>query len=380
MRIGFDAKRAVQNYTGLGNYSRYIIKILCQFYPQNEYILFTPKKRFNQQLDILQKEYPQIKIVHPIEYLWKKLKAIWRVWGITEQIRKDDIRIFHGLSNELPINIKKSKVKSVVTIHDLIFLHFPQYYKPIDRKIYTYKFRKACQNADKIIAISECTKRDIMRFFHIPESKIEIVYQGCDESFHKEATEEKKKEVKAKYNLPDQYILNVGSIEDRKNVLLVVNAMKYLPQSTHLVIVGKRTSYTEKVELAIQREKLQDRVHIHHNIPFQDLPAIYQQAEIFVYPSRYEGFGIPIIEAMHSGIPAIGATGSCLEEAGGPNSMYVNPDDVTGLADALNEILSKPEKRKEMILHGKEYVKRFSEETQAGELMNIYNQLIEINK
>lgn len=100
-------------------------------------------------------------------FFWKKLSSLWRVWGITSQLEKEGIELFHGLSNELPLNIHKSRIKSIVTIHDLIFLRYPQYYQSIDRKIYTYKFRKACENADKIIAISECTKRDIIRYFNI---------------------------------------------------------------------------------------------------------------------------------------------------------------------------------------------------------------------
>ena len=376
MKIGFDAKRAVQNYTGLGNYSRYILKILCHFYPQNEYILFAPRKKQNEQLSHLFERYEQIKVAYPIQYLWRKLSSLWRVWRVTTRLTSDRIQIYHGLSNELPLNIRRSKVKSVVTIHDLIFLRFPQYYKPIDRKIYTYKFKKACQNADKIIAVSECTKRDIVHFFNIPENKIEVVYQGCDQAFHKEASQEKKIEVREKYKLPEQYILNVGSIEDRKNVLLAVEALAQLPQNIHLVIVGKRTPYTQKVELAAQKHKLESRVHIHSNVSFDDLPAIYQLAEIFVYPSKYEGFGIPILEALYSGIPVIGATGSCLEEAGGSHSLYVNPDDDNELAQLLSQLLSSPEKKEKMIRLGKEHAKLFSEEKQAEQLMSVYKQII----
>ena len=130
----------------------------------------------------------------------------------------------------MPLNIHQSEVKSIVTIHDLIFLRYPQYYHSIDRKIYTYKFRKACENADKIIAISECTKRDIIEYFRIPADKIEVVYQGCDPSFMHPVAAEKKREIRAKYQLPDHYILNVGSIEERKNALSAVQALTMLPE------------------------------------------------------------------------------------------------------------------------------------------------------
>jgi len=376
MRIGFDGKRAVQNFTGLGNYSRYVADILCHFYPENDYVLYAPKKRENKRMNLLTGQYRQLTLAYPATSFWKKLSSLWRVWGITSQLEKEGIELFHGLSNELPLNIHKSRIKSIVTIHDLIFLRYPQYYQSIDRKIYTYKFRKACENADKIIAISECTKRDIIRYFNIPDDKIEVVYQGCDVSFTHPVTEEKKEEVRKKYQLPDHYILNVGSIEERKNILAAVQALPMLPQHIHIVIVGRRTGYTEKVEQFIKDNGLGERVHIISNVPFNDLLAFYQSAEIFVYPSRFEGFGIPIIEALYSGIPVVAATGSCLEEAGGPDSIYVNPDDITGLADAFKQIYSNSDKRKNMVEKGREFAKRFSEKQQSEEIINIYKKLI----
>lgn len=375
MRIGFDGKRAVQNFTGLGNYSRYIADILCRFYPENEYILYAPKKRNNKRLDVLTEKYRQLRLVYPATPFRKKFGSLWRISGITRQLEDEGVDIFHGLSNELPLNIRKSHIKSIVTIHDLIFLRYPQYYHFIDRKIYTYKFRKACENADKIIAISECTKRDIIQYFHIPNDKIEVVYQGCDPVFEQSVGNEKKEEVRSKYHLPTRYILNVGSIEERKNALLIAQALQQLPQDVHLVIVGRRTPYTEKIERFANEHELASRVHILHNVPFGDLPAIYQSAEVFAYPSYFEGFGIPIIEALHSGIPVVAATGSCLEEAGGPDSMYVNPDSADEAAQALEEILSNPEKKKLMVEKGKEFVKRFAEKMQASQIINIYNSI-----
>lgn len=378
MKIGFDGKRAMQNFTGLGNYSRYIIEILCRYYPHNEYILYVPKQRSNQMIESLLNLFHHLKITSPKRPYWKRFSSIWRIWGVSKQIQQDEIQIFHGLSNELPLNIHHAKgVKSVVTIHDLIFLLFPQYYPVIDRNIYTYKFKKACKNADKIIAISECTKRDIIQYFHIPEKKIKVIYQGCDASFQKTAPAELKKRAQKTYCLPERFILNVGSIEERKNILLIVQAMLHLPNDVHLVIIGKRTRYTEKIERFINDNGLVDRVHILSNVPFELLPAIYQQAEVFVYPSRYEGFGIPVIEALHSGTPVIAATGSCLEEAGGPDSIYIHPDNVEEATDALKEVLSSPEKKEEMISKGKEYVKRFAEEEQGRSLFHLYQELVQ---
>lgn len=375
MRIGFDGKRAVQNFTGLGNYSRYVIDILYRFSPENEYVLYAPHRRSSRVFDELLHRCPLLKTIYP-EGMWRHFKSLWRTWGMTSRLDKEGIDLFHGLSNELPLTIRKARhTRSVVTIHDLIFLRYPEYYHWIDRKIYTYKFRKACESADLVIAISECTKRDLISYFHIPEEKIKVVYQGCDVSFTRSATEEKKQEVREKYSLPEHYILNVGSIEERKNVLLAVKALLHLPEEMHLVILGRRTPYTDQINTFIHAHHLEDRVKILNGIPFSDLPAIYQQAEVFVYPSRFEGFGIPIIEAIYSGVPVVAATGSCLEEAGGPSSIYVHPDDVEGMADALKQASGNQAVRARMIEEGKKYVRRFSEEEQAQQLMGIYSGL-----
>lgn len=375
MKIGFDGKRAVQNFTGLGNYSRYVIDILYRFSPENEYVLYAPHRRSSRVFDELLHRCPLLKTIYP-EGMWRHFKSLWRTWGMTSRLDKEGIDLFHGLSNELPLTIRKARhTRSVVTIHDLIFLRYPEYYHWIDRKIYTYKFRKACESADLVIAISECTKRDLISYFHIPEEKIKVVYQGCDVSFSRPATEEKKQEVRKKYSLPEHYILNVGSIEERKNVLLAVKALLHLSEEMHLVILGRRTSYTDQINTFIHAHHLEDRVKILNGIPFSDLPAIYQQAEVFVYPSRFEGFGIPIIEAIYSGVPVVAAIGSCLEEAGGPSSIYVHPDDVEGMADALKQASGNQAVRARMIEEGKKYVHRFTEEEQARQLMGIYSGL-----
>lgn len=376
MRIGFDAKRAIQNFTGLGNYSRYLIEALCRYYPGNEYLLFAPAYRASRQLDTMLSRCPSLEFRYP-EGMWKHVRPLWRTFGITHRLTDEQIDIYHGLSNELPLNIRKQKrAKSVITVHDLIFIRYPHYYQPADRRLYTYKYGASCRNADAIVAISECTKRDIVNYFHIDPAKIHTIYQGCDPSFALPASEAAKQEVKERYQLPERYVLNVGSIEERKNALLAVEAMLRVPESVHLVIVGKRTPYTEKVEHFIEENRLQGRVHLLHNVAFRHLPALYQQAEVFVYPSRFEGFGIPVLEALHSQVPVIAATGSCLEEAGGPDSVYIHPDDVSGMASVLNRLLDNPDERRYRAEQGKRFAARFSEKQQAEQLINLYQSLL----
>ena len=375
MRIGFDAKRAVQNHTGLGNYSRFIIDIMSRFYPDNEYLLYAPKPKENQELNILLQR-PDVSIQYPSSFLWKQCGSLWRTWGMSNCFQADGLDIFHGLSNELPLNIRQSGVRSIVTMHDLIFLRYPQFYATIDRRIYAYKYRKACENCDRVIAISETTKKDLMDFWGIEEKKISVVYQGCDPLFKQPASQELKKEIRQKYHLPDSYILYVGSIEERKNLLLVVRALRHLPNDVRLVAIGRHTPYTEKVKDYLHTYHLEKRVQLLHGIPLHELPAFYQCASLFAYPSRFEGFGIPIIEAIHSGVPVIAATGSCLEEAGGPASIYVHPDDAEGMAAQIAFVLSHPSEAEKMRTRSLEYVKQFTDQNIAASILQVYRQVM----
>lgn len=388
MNIGFDAKRAAQNRTGLGNYSRFVIRILSEKFAGNQYHLYTPKPH---RMPYLQ-EIPTLKhlFLHfPPQGIWSRIRSLWRVWGITKDIQKDGIQIFHGLSNELPLNIgtpeqRKMKAggkgcKYIVTIHDLIFIHTPQYYHWIDRQIYNFKFRRACRCADRVIAVSEYTKQEIMHYYHTPESKIDVVYQGCDPVFSQKIEEGKLQEVKARYQLPDKFVLYVGSIEERKNLMLVAKAMAELNRraAIHVVAVGRRTAYVDQIQDFLKAQGIDHLFHFYHQVPYADLPSFYKWASTFAYPSRIEGFGIPLLEAISSGVPAIGCTGSCLEEAGGPNSIYVNPDDAKGMADAILRTCTDEPLRQHMISEGKKYALNFSDEKLSHDLMKVYESLSE---
>lgn len=388
MNIGFDAKRAAQNRTGLGNYSRFVIRILSEKFAGNQYHLYTPKPH---RMPYLQ-EIPTLKhlFLHfPPQGIWSRIRSLWRVWGITKDIQKDGIQIFHGLSNELPLNIgtpeqRKMKAggkgcKYIVTIHDLIFIHTPQYYHWIDRQIYNFKFRRTCRCADRVIAVSEYTKQEIMHYYHTPESKIDVVYQGCDPVFSQEIEEGKLQEVKARYQLPDKFVLYVGSIEERKNLMLVAKAMAELNRraAIHVVAVGRHTAYVDQIQDFLKAQGIDHLFHFYHQVPYADLPSFYKWASTFAYPSRIEGFGIPLLEAISSGVPAIGCTGSCLEEAGGPNSIYVNPDDAKGMADAILRTCTDEPLRQHMISEGKKYALNFSDEKLSHDLMKVYESLSE---
>ena len=182
MKIGYDAKRAFENQTGLGNYSRDLINIYSLSNPKFQILLFASKIFQNKRLDFL-KLRNNIKIVEPKNFLYRFFQTIWRSFGILIDLKNEKVDIFHGLSHEIPFGIDKTKIKTVVTIHDLIFLRLPQYFNFFDRLIYYYKVKYACKRSDKIIAISNQTKSDIVELFKIDSKKIEVVYQSCNSVF-----------------------------------------------------------------------------------------------------------------------------------------------------------------------------------------------------
>ena len=168
----------------------------------------------------------------------------------------------------------------------------------------------------------------------------------------------------------------MGTVEERKNILLAVKALPLLPSDLHLVVVGRQKPYARKVLSEAERLGVDSRVHFLQGVPNADLPALYQMAEACVYPSRYEGFGIPIIEAIQSGLPVVACTGSCLEEAGGPHSLYVDPDDPAALSRALLQVLKGAEGRDERIRQSQEYVRRFEGTDVASQVLQLYEELL----
>jgi glycosyltransferase involved in cell wall biosynthesis len=372
MKIGYDAKRAFLNNTGLGNYSRWLIKVVATYHSQGSYFLYTPKIKPNSRLDFLSR-FQNLKSVTPAS---KLLDALWRTKGIVADLKRDGIELYHGLSHELPLGIQQSGIKSVLTVHDLIFMRFPQYYGWINRSIYKAKIKYACKATNRIVAISQKTKDDLVELLNVDAAKIEVIYQGCDPAFSLHQHPDYKKSVSKKYNLPKKYLLCVGTIEERKNLLVLVKALQHTRMSMPLIVVGKPTPYLEKVKAFIEANNLQSRVTFLHEVTFQELPTLYQLATVFVYPSRYEGFGIPVLEAIKSGVPVIAASGSCLEEAGGPDSLYFNPDDEQELAQKINQVWNSPSLRQKMIMSGFEYGHNFDDEKLAHQLINLYQNVL----
>ena len=364
MIVGIDAKRIVRNGTGLGSYGRTLVNDLIRLGDSDLQLrLYAP----DEGRDDLRSQ-----MIEGTEFCYPKgkpsglRKAWWRSRGIVKDLLNDGVQVFHGLSGELPIGLRKAGIRGIVTIHDLIFMRHPEYYHWIDTKIYEWKFRQTLREADHIIAISERTRQDILELGGQQyANRISVIYQSFAPRFSAEVSAERKAEVREHYKLPQRFVLNVGTIERRKNLAVAVEAVDLLPQDIHLVAVGRQTKYVSELPHS-------EHLHLLSGVPDQDLAVIYSLAEVFVYPSRYEGFGIPIIEAIAAGLPVVACTGSCLEEAGGPYSRYVSPDDAIGMAEALKMSLKGARGRQEHIDKSREYIRRFEGNDVASQVAALY--------
>ena len=357
MIIGIDAKRAYLNKSGLGNYSRDVISSLLNFDKINIQLFTTDLNNeiFNVPRNI-KVHTPKIKL----------LKNYWRTFGLKKIINKEKIDIFHGLSNEIPVGINKN-VKCIVTIHDVIYKKHPTFYNKLDKFIYSNKTKYACKKAKKIISVSNQTKKDLINYFNIEPTKIEVIYQSCHKAFKSEL---KDKNILKKYQLPDNYILYVGTIERRKNLKFLLKSIKENP-NFNLVCIGKKKSYYKEVLNFISVNKIKNNITFLEINSVNDLSDIYKKAKCLVYPSIYEGFGIPIIEGLYSQIPVITIDKPIFREAGGDHCFYVN--NYEELTKILIKIYNEKHERNPA---AKKWAEKFNNIKQANQIVNIYQELL----
>ena len=370
LRIAYDAKRAYLNYRGLGNYCRNLFAQMAEYYGGNRYWLCTPQDKGL---------YPWLN-EKPFERvlpggLWSMMPSLWRRYGIPGALKDKKIDIYHGLSQELPEGIEKLGCKTVVTMHDAIFLRYPELYSATYRRSFVRRNTSACQRADLIVAISEQTKRDYIEFFGVEERRIRVVYQGCNELYWREVSEADKQRVRDLFGLPREYALCVGALEERKNQVRIIEAIAGSGNNIPLVLVGRgNEEYKHRLKECAK----------HYGVPLQfiekagqeDLPAIYTMATLFVYPSLFEGFGIPILEAARCQVPIITSSGTCFEEIAGEGALYVPPTDSEAIGDAIRMSLQErtaTQKRVETALRN---TGKFCAEQRAREMMDVYLTLV----
>ena len=371
MKIGFDAKRVFNNFTGLGNHSRTTVDILTEFYPGNEYLLYTPRIKHNTVTDrYLSKDHCRTILPHGL-----LRGSAWRTVGLASAVKKDGFDIFHGLSNELPARLD---IPSVVTIHDVAFKTFPDMYHATSRFIYNQKWRYACRTAGRIIAISESTKQDIIRFYDVDPDRIDIVYQPVNTIYY--TADKGVCPTCLEQYAANPYMLYVGSINSRKNLLGIVRAMELLPKDLQipLIVIGDGREYKQKVLEYISAHNLQERIIFSpEKVGTEELRYLYANARLLVYPSFYEGFGLPVVEALLSDCPVITSNVSSLPEAAGPDSLLVDPSDIRSIADSMVSLLTDDALRQKAVEKGHRYaMDNFSPKVLAERLTTVYNKLV----
>ena len=383
MKIGFDAKRLFNNFTGLGNHSRTTIDILTAAFPENEYYLYTPKIRLN---DVTEPYLTKVGC-HTIQPSGFLKGGAWRTFGLAGEMKKEEIDLFHGLSNEIPTGLQRHGIRSVVTIHDVAFHTFPDMYYRHDRMIYDLKWKFACRNADRIIAISECTKKDVMKFYDVAEEKIDVIYQPVAPRYYdtEPLADRTVSDFFADSPMPlcrlhrMPYMLYVGSVNSRKNLLGIVKAMEMMPKDLQLplVIVGNGGTYRQKVMEYITSHGMESRFILPENVDSSTLLQLYRHAELFVYPSFYEGFGLPVVEAQLCGCPVVTSNVSSLTEAGGPFSLQADPTNVEEICSHMVSLLTDSELRARLVSGARDYaMNTFHPSVLAMELMKCYTRCL----
>lgn len=372
MHIGFDAKRFFHNRTGLGNYARSTILGLAEHFPAHSYTLFTPRAA-GEFCTLPTQRGLNVQEACPLGGMFA---ALWRSLGIPRAARRHGLDIYHGLSHELPLTSFGPGTRTVVTMHDLLFLTHPHLYPWIDRQLYAFKYRQSCRRADMVVAISQKTADDVHEIFGIPRDRIRVVYQSCSPAFSDHRAVDDAARLRQKYRLPEQYALFVGALIARKGAQTLIAALAELPAADRpdLVIVG-----TGPLQTALRAQAralgLVDRVHFAGRVDDADLPGLYRQASVFAYPSVGEGFGIPILEALGSRVPVITSTGSCFSEPGGDAALYTTPGDVPELARALSRVLGDEALRRDMIEKGVRHAHNFHSSRTSAALMEVYAEL-----
>jgi len=371
MKLGFDAKRIFRNTTGLGNYGRDLVSGLAKFQKEFELHLYHPGSINPQYKSFSESPYH----FHTSD---SKLSKYWRTKGIVKNLLSDQIDVYHGLSHELPLGIKKAGIPTVVTMHDLIIKRVPETFNRFDRSIYNFKNKQALKQADKVIAISESTRSDLIEIYGVKGKKIVVIPPTINKTFYEPFTEDELEYRTTELGLPKDYLISVGSVIERKNMLRVVEAYSLLPSEDRIpfVILGKGNRYLLQVKKAIEQHQLGQYFIFMDNVEhIKDLKACIQGARGMVYPSIYEGFGIPCVEALALGTPVLSSNISSLPEASGPTSLLVDPYSTEAIADGLQSILSSDHANESLVKQGKVHADQFRQEVLAEKVASLYRSL-----
>jgi glycosyltransferase involved in cell wall biosynthesis len=363
-RFGFDPKTGLPRRVGSGEYCFQLLLNLNKIDRKNNYLIYLPQ---NPAPDLPRESANwHYKIVGP--------RKFWTIFGLSLEflLRRSKPDVFLSPTHYLPLFPPKN---SAISILDLSYVHFPELFRPTDLNQLTKWTKYSAGKARRIFTISESSKGDIIKEYGIPGYKIAVIYPGIKDTRVNKTEELKMNEIKEKYGIKKDFILYVGTLQPRKNVVRLIAAFSKLHKDIDLVIVGKKGWLYEEILAAPKKYGIEEKVKFLDSVTDEDLPAFYQNALCFVLPSLYEGFGLPVLEAMKNGCPVITSNISSLPEAGGEAALYIDPQNVDDIKDKLESVISDDKLRKNLIEKGYGQVKKFSWEKTAKETLNVLTKI-----
>ncbi len=369
MRIAFDARK--YRDFGIGTYIRNILGQLARMDRSTEYVLFCKP----QDQEALSTLGPNFRPVVETAGLYSIAEQV----RIPMALRREHIDLFHAPHYVLPPLIQ---CRSVVTIHDVIHLLFPQYLP--GRLAYAYaraSLWAAAKRADRILTVSETSKHDILRRFKVSAEKITVIYNAIDERFNVRPSDEQVQRVRERYQLDQQFVLYVGNIKPHKNLERLIDAFDRLRRSgfdqLRLLIIGDEISKYPALRRAVHRHKLHKFVRFLGFVPIETLAVLYRLAAAFVFPSLYEGFGLPPLEAMASGTPVVTSSVSSLPEVVGDAALLVDPYDPEAIAEGMRRVLTDPQLRATLCARGRARVQQYSWQQSIERVHEIYFEILQ---
>jgi glycosyltransferase involved in cell wall biosynthesis len=372
--IYVDVSAAVHQRAGLARYARSLALSLVQDYgSRHDFALFYNRSRPEQ----LPAELPPLPTrTVPLGYKpWRMAVLLGQRMGLGFDRLLPDGELLHATEHlMLPLH----HARTVLTVHDLIYRLFPAYHKRLNYWYLNAAMPLFVRRADRIIAISQSTMRDLIRIYSVPAEKIRVIYEAASPEF-RPATSQAVSTVKARYSLPDRYILALGTIEPRKNLIRLVDALRQLRKkdpSLSLVIVGSAGWLYQDFFQHVEKLDEPRAVLLSGFVPDADLPAVITGASVYVLASLYEGFGLPILEAMACGTPVVCSNTSSLPELGGDAARYFDPMDAQGMATAIERVLTDQPLREHMRQLGLEQAAQFSWQRAARETVSVYQELL----
>jgi len=371
MNIGLNGLFLSKKITGGGRYLLNLVNELGMHKTNENYFIFLNRKSFKK--NIINNLFIE-NINCGFCTSFRPLRLFWESLLLPDVIKKNKIDLFHASGFTLPARLP---CRSIVTIFDMTFFLMPEVHQKVKTAYFRNRIPLTLKKADMIIAISNQTKNDIVNI--LPEHKIRVIYLGLDKKFKPLGDSIKIQTTRMKYNLPQKYILFVGTVEPRKNISRIILAFDKIKKkgSEHkLLIAGEWGWNYKEILLTINRLGLKDEIIFTHYVTDEDMPFIYNGASVFVYPSLYEGFGIPVLEAMACGVPVVTSCVSSLPEVAGEAAILIDPRNIEEISNAIDKVLRNSGLAEQLKIRGMQRAAKFSNQKMALETMDVYRKVL----